>query len=208
MVKDGVLRVSEFSRSCSSSSTHSAARAHATSTSTPSCLTHAGRDGPVSLRSPLMTFDPVNKPSHYTEGRSTRPSTIEDWGLGFHLGNAVVHQPGWPQGPDKLHQDISKAISISSVPGRHHEEAQRSTWSSSPTRHRLRLVYTRGSSSRPWARSPPSGSCRRRHLRRESPLTFDFEKIRSSLRVMTPVFTFLDGTHARQAEEREAPITG
>ena len=59
-----------------------------------------------------MTFDPVNKPSHYTEGREFETiDVIEDWGLGFHLGNAVkyISRAGCKD-PDKLHQDISKAI--------------------------------------------------------------------------------------------------
>jgi hypothetical protein len=39
-----------------------------------------------------MTFDPVNKPSHYTEGRKFETiEVIEDWDLGFCLGNAVKY---------------------------------------------------------------------------------------------------------------------
>ena len=59
-----------------------------------------------------MTFDPVNKPSHYTEGREFETiDVIEDWGLGFHLGNAVKYiSRAGRKDPDKLHQDISKAI--------------------------------------------------------------------------------------------------
>ena len=39
-----------------------------------------------------MTFDPVSKPSHYTEGRKFETiEVIEDWGLGFCLGNAVKY---------------------------------------------------------------------------------------------------------------------
>ena len=37
-------------------------------------------------------FDPVDKPSHYAEGRKYEPiDVIEDWGLGMHLGNATKY---------------------------------------------------------------------------------------------------------------------
>lgn len=39
-----------------------------------------------------MTDDKVNHPSHYVDGRMYEPiDVIEDWGLGFHLGNAVKY---------------------------------------------------------------------------------------------------------------------
>ena len=39
-----------------------------------------------------MTFDPVNRPSHYTDGRKFETiEVIEDWGLGFCLGNTVKY---------------------------------------------------------------------------------------------------------------------
>lgn len=39
-----------------------------------------------------MTFDPVNRPSHYTAGRAFETiEVIEDWELGFCLGNAVKY---------------------------------------------------------------------------------------------------------------------
>ena len=59
-----------------------------------------------------MTYDPVNKPSHYTEGRELETiDVIEDWGLDFHLGNAVKYiSRAGRKDPEKLNQDISKAI--------------------------------------------------------------------------------------------------
>ena len=39
-----------------------------------------------------MTFDPVNKPSHYAEGRKYETiDVIEDWELSYRLGNAVKY---------------------------------------------------------------------------------------------------------------------
>lgn len=36
--------------------------------------------------------DTINHPSHYAEGRKFEPiDVIEDWGLGFCLGNAVKY---------------------------------------------------------------------------------------------------------------------
>ena len=57
-------------------------------------------------------FDPVSKPSHYTEGRKIETiDAIEDWGLGFHLGNAVKYiSRAGRKDPAKTGEDISKAI--------------------------------------------------------------------------------------------------
>ena len=39
-----------------------------------------------------MTHDPVNRPSHYAEGRQYEPiAVIEDWQLNYRLGNAVKY---------------------------------------------------------------------------------------------------------------------
>ena len=39
-----------------------------------------------------MTFDPVNKPSHYAEGRQFETiEVIEDWKLSYRLGNCVKY---------------------------------------------------------------------------------------------------------------------
>ena len=39
-----------------------------------------------------MTHDPINRPAHYAEGRSYEPiDVIEDWELGYNLGNATKY---------------------------------------------------------------------------------------------------------------------
>lgn len=36
--------------------------------------------------------DDINNPAHYTAGRTIEPiDIVEDWGLGFHLGNALKY---------------------------------------------------------------------------------------------------------------------
>jgi hypothetical protein len=35
--------------------------------------------------------DPVNKPSHYNQGKIQPIEAIEDWDLGFNLGNTVKY---------------------------------------------------------------------------------------------------------------------
>ena len=57
-------------------------------------------------------FDPVSKPSHYTEGRKYETiDVIEDWGLEFHLGNALKYiSRAGRKDPQKTREDISKAI--------------------------------------------------------------------------------------------------
>lgn len=57
-------------------------------------------------------FDPVSKPSHYTEGRKYETiDVIEDWGLEFHLGNALKYiSRAGRKDPEKTREDISKAI--------------------------------------------------------------------------------------------------
>ena len=58
-------------------------------------------------------FDPVDNPSHYTEGRIYEPvKVIEDWELDYHLGNALkyVSRAGRKGGNDSLIEDLGKAI--------------------------------------------------------------------------------------------------
>lgn len=57
-------------------------------------------------------FDPVRKPSHYIEGRNIEPiDVIEDWELGFHLGNALKYiARAGRKDPSKMREDLSKAI--------------------------------------------------------------------------------------------------
>tara|TARA_E500000305_G_scaffold38495_1_gene29522 strand:+ start:8441 stop:8695 length:255 start_codon:yes stop_codon:yes gene_type:complete len=55
-------------------------------------------------------FDPVDGPDHYIRGRMYEPvKVIEDWGLNYHLGNALkyISRAGRKNDSD---QDISKAI--------------------------------------------------------------------------------------------------
>lgn len=47
---------------------------------------------PLTWRESPDPADPVDRPAHYSEGRRYEPiDVIEDWGLGFHLGNAVKY---------------------------------------------------------------------------------------------------------------------
>lgn len=60
----------------------------------------------------MSKHDSVNNPSHYTEGRSIEPvRAIEDWGLGFHLGNAVKYiSRAGRKDPTKAIEDLKKAV--------------------------------------------------------------------------------------------------
>ena len=54
--------------------------------------------------------DLVNQPSHYISGRSIEPiQAIEDWGLGFHLGNAVKYISRAGRKGDER-EDLKKAV--------------------------------------------------------------------------------------------------
>ena len=57
-----------------------------------------------------MSYDAVNRPSHYAEGRQYEPiAVIEDWELGYHLGNALkyISRAGRK---DDIRQDLRKAV--------------------------------------------------------------------------------------------------
>ena len=57
----------------------------------------------------VMANDPVNRPSHYTEGRKFETiEVIEDWGLGFCLGNTVKYISRAGRKLDHL-EDLKKA---------------------------------------------------------------------------------------------------
>lgn len=57
-----------------------------------------------------MTFDPVNRPSHYTEGRKFETiEVIEDWDLGFCLGNAVKYISRAGRKSNQI-EDLKKAV--------------------------------------------------------------------------------------------------
>ena len=56
-----------------------------------------------------LEFDPVDKPSHYAEGRRYEPiDVIEDWELGMHLGNATKYISRAGRKGDEL-EDLKKA---------------------------------------------------------------------------------------------------
>lgn len=57
------------------------------------------------------TDDPVNHPSHYTDGKIEVIDYIEDKQLGYHLGNAVKYiSRAGKKNPDKTVEDLQKAI--------------------------------------------------------------------------------------------------
>jgi hypothetical protein len=43
------------------------------------------------MKASSVSHDPVNHPKHYTFGLIEVIDVIEDWGLDFHLGNAVKY---------------------------------------------------------------------------------------------------------------------
>mgnify|MGYP004629327577 CR=1 FL=1 len=54
-------------------------------------------------------FDPVDNPAHYCEGRTYMPiDVIEDWELGFNLGNCVKYVARAGRKGDAL-EDVKKA---------------------------------------------------------------------------------------------------
>lgn len=63
------------------------------------------------------TFDPVNNPSHYADTKFEPIEVIEDWDLGFCLGNSLkyIKRAGHKKSAeltdkDKAIQDLNKAI--------------------------------------------------------------------------------------------------
>jgi len=55
--------------------------------------------------------DPVNHPSHYTDGKIEVIDFIEDKNLGFHLGNAVKYiSRAGKKDPNKEIEDLEKAV--------------------------------------------------------------------------------------------------
>lgn len=53
--------------------------------------------------------DPVNHPAHYTFGKYEVIDVIEDWKLGYHLGNAVKYIARAGK-KNNTEQDLLKAI--------------------------------------------------------------------------------------------------
>ena len=57
-----------------------------------------------------LKYDSVSNPSHYTEGREHEPiEVIEDWKLGFCLGNAVKYISRAGRKNDAI-EDLEKAV--------------------------------------------------------------------------------------------------
>jgi hypothetical protein len=63
------------------------------------------------MKKKLPSKDQVNHPSYYASGKIEVIEAIEDWKLGFHLGNAVkyISRCG-KKDPSKEVQDLEKAI--------------------------------------------------------------------------------------------------
>jgi len=59
-----------------------------------------------------LTYDNVNKPSHYTEGRKFETiDVIEDWKMNFRLGNALKYlSRAGRKDPSKTVEDLKKAV--------------------------------------------------------------------------------------------------
>ena len=57
-------------------------------------------------------METINHPSHYAEGRKYEPiDVIEDWELGFCLGNAIKYiSRAGRKNPDAYIEDLKKAI--------------------------------------------------------------------------------------------------
>lgn len=57
-----------------------------------------------------MANDPVNNPAHYKRGRFETIEVIEDWNLGFCLGNAIKYiSRAGHKDPAKEIEDLEKA---------------------------------------------------------------------------------------------------
>ena len=55
--------------------------------------------------------DAVNHPSHYNDGRYEVIEFIEDYGVGFHVGNAIKYiSRAGKKDPSKEIQDLDKAV--------------------------------------------------------------------------------------------------
>lgn len=58
-------------------------------------------------------YDSVSNPSHYNEGRNIQPiEVVEDWNLGFRLGNTVkyISRAGRKGGHFEMTEDLKKAL--------------------------------------------------------------------------------------------------
>ena len=58
-----------------------------------------------------MTHEEIDHPAHYNVGNIEVIDAIEDWGLGFHLGNAVKYiARAGRKDPAKTEEDLKKAV--------------------------------------------------------------------------------------------------
>lgn len=58
----------------------------------------------------MTEYDAVHRPSHYALGRDFEPiDVIEDWGLGFHLANAMKYISRAGRKGDEV-EDLEKAV--------------------------------------------------------------------------------------------------
>lgn len=73
------------------------------------------KKGSVTKKSPVVPVkakpnDPVNHPSHYTDGKIEVIDYIEDKGLGYHLGSALKYiSRAGKKDPAKKVEDLKKA---------------------------------------------------------------------------------------------------
>ena len=56
----------------------------------------------------VKMFDNINRPKHYNQGRIEPIEVIEDWELGYHLGN-VIKYIARAEHKGKLIEDLKKA---------------------------------------------------------------------------------------------------
>lgn len=64
----------------------------------------------LSINDLEQSYDSVSNPAHYTEGREYEPRrVIEDWGLGFNLGNAIKYISRAGRKGNAI-EDLNKAI--------------------------------------------------------------------------------------------------
>ena len=58
-----------------------------------------------------LTHNPVSNPKHYTFGKYEVIDVIDDWGLGFNLGNAIKYiARAGKKDPTKTVEDLEKAL--------------------------------------------------------------------------------------------------
>ncbi len=60
---------------------------------------------------PKEDFDPINKPKHYAAGKIEPIEAIEDWKLGFNLGNSIKYiARAGKKDKAKEKEDLQKAL--------------------------------------------------------------------------------------------------